>query len=723
MNRIATLCTLLVLAFGLAAESVAQQEVTIREINDIPDDSLAVLQSLGSDASLAQITSLTTPPLLGEEVSFTAVVLTDPLSSGLATPSGGVPGRIHMFVRDVAAEDEGYEGMGIQIVDGSRSIETLLVGDIVNFTGEVQRFGLTIQVAPSSFSVIDAADPSDPIMQPITISTEDAHDKVGEGETYDRMLFDWENFEALNNQYVRFENAQIISSTRADQGRPFFLISSPETETLVDSDDISLRYRNDRTASYSSTYNVRPADDPFIPPPAGAFVNVQGFLIARGSNFNYPDLGDPPGAIFSLAPFADDDIEITETPPVFGAIAGPDGIPGNEDVTISAVITPDPERTVTGVTLKYNLNGEDAEVAMTNTSGDTYEGTIPAAADGEFVTYFIEATDSQGAVSTSPTQTYRVLYDGITAIEHIQRTASGGVGSSPFVNFTTDMNIEGVVMSDPATSGLLTIQDDPDLGPWSGVFVDITLDIAGLNLERGDRVTISNATIAENFGLTRLDNATIERTSTGEPYGYKVVPTGVLAQDNATAEAHEGMALRFAGVTVTSVNADAPNNNFGEFRVSSDATEVNSVRVDDASDSFPFGFNDELEVGDTFDFAQGLWTYTFSNYKLLPETVEDLGLAVSNEDDALAGAFELEPAYPNPFAGSTTLRFTTVEQGAVRLDVFDIVGRRVATLVDGPLAPATHTVTLDARGLAGGTYVVRLQAGDRVTTQKLVLVK
>lgn len=730
MKRLVTFCMLLGLAFGLAAESAAQEQVTIREINDIPDENIEQLISLGGSATIDQITELTEPPLLGEEVSITAVVLTDPYNSGLATPDNGVPGRIHMFVRDMAAETEGFEGMGMQVVDGSLVVTELLVGDVVNMTGTVNRFGLTIQFSPSSFEVIGALDPDDPLMQPVVVSTEDVHTFIADGDPFDRMQFNWENYEALNNQFVRFENAQVVNSIRADQGRPAYLISSPETETLVDSYDPSLRFRNDRTNTYDSPpYNVRPADDPFIPPPAGAFINLDGFLVAVSSNFNYPGLGQPNGAIFSIAPFEDDDLVITETPPIFGDIGAPAGIPGDEPVTISAEITPDPERTIESATLFYEFStgGGEQSVAMTNTGGDTYEATIPAAADGAFVTYYLSATDSQGATSTSPVQSYRVLFDGITDIEHVQRTASGGPGDSPFTGLTTEMDIEAVVMSDPETSGFLMIQDDPALEPWTGVFVEITLDIAGLNLQPGDRVTITEATIGENFNVTELQEPTLTRTGTGEPYAYKVVPTGLLAQDVATAEAHEGMALRFEDVIVTHTNADGPDGEpgFGEFQVSSDGSEENQVRVDDASDAFPTDFNvEQINNGTQIEFVQGLWYFSFGNYKLLPESLDDIGMiTLDADDDAVAGGFSLDAAYPNPFAGSTTLSFTTTEQGPVRLEVFDIVGRRVATLVDGPLAPATHTATFDGRGLAGGTYLVRLQAGDRVTTQKLVLVK
>src|SRR5690606_15488284 len=164
--------------------------------------------------------------------------------------------------------------------------------------------------------------------------------------------------------------------------------------------------------------------------------------------------------------------------------------------------------------------------------------------------------------------------------------------------------------------------------------------------------------------------------------------------------------------------------NHGEVQITN-GDAANEVRVDDASANFPTNWNVEnLNKWDRIEYVQGMWYYSFGNYKLLPESLEDIGqITVDAEDDAVAGGFALEAAYPNPFAASTTLRFTTTEQSTIRLEVFDLVGRRVATLVDGPLAPATHTVTLDGRGLAGGTYLVRLQAGDQVTTQKLVLVK
>lgn len=83
----------------------------------------------------------------------------------------------------------------------------------------------------------------------------------------------------------------------------------------------------------------------------------------------------------------------------------------------------------------------------------------------------------------------------------------------------------------------------------------------------------------------------------------------------------------------------------------------------------------------------------------------------------------LEQNYPNPFNRVTTIRFTTSQTGPVRLDVFDVLGRRVATLVDGAIPEKTHAVTFDAGHLPSGVYLYKLRFADRVESRHMVLVK
>ncbi len=78
-------------------------------------------------------------------------------------------------------------------------------------------------------------------------------------------------------------------------------------------------------------------------------------------------------------------------------------------------------------------------------------------------------------------------------------------------------------------------------------------------------------------------------------------------------------------------------------------------------------------------------------------------------------------AFPNPFTAQTSLGFSLAEAAEVRLAVYDVLGREVAVLVDGPVEAGAHAATFEARGLASGTYVYRLVAGDVVQSGRITL--
>jgi hypothetical protein len=83
----------------------------------------------------------------------------------------------------------------------------------------------------------------------------------------------------------------------------------------------------------------------------------------------------------------------------------------------------------------------------------------------------------------------------------------------------------------------------------------------------------------------------------------------------------------------------------------------------------------------------------------------------------------LHSNYPNPFNPVTTIRFELQKQMAVRIDVFDVAGKRVASLRNGVFPPGVHDVSWAASNVASGVYFVRLVAGDRVATRRLLLLK
>jgi WD40 repeat protein len=101
------------------------------------------------------------------------------------------------------------------------------------------------------------------------------------------------------------------------------------------------------------------------------------------------------------------------------------------------------------------------------------------------------------------------------------------------------------------------------------------------------------------------------------------------------------------------------------------------------------------------------------------------GNTVAIEDEAIIGGptHELMPIFPNPFNPSTTIPFRLQYGVDVRLAAFDVLGRRVALFIQEWLPAGFHTAQFNADGLASGTYLIRMEAGDFVATQQVVLLK
>ncbi|HUV87900.1 MAG TPA: FG-GAP-like repeat-containing protein [bacterium] len=86
-------------------------------------------------------------------------------------------------------------------------------------------------------------------------------------------------------------------------------------------------------------------------------------------------------------------------------------------------------------------------------------------------------------------------------------------------------------------------------------------------------------------------------------------------------------------------------------------------------------------------------------------------------------AFALEQARPNPCRGDARIAFTLAEAGAATMELYDISGRKVRTLLERPLAGGEHDVAVGLAGLAPGVYIYRLRAGVDAAAKRLVVAR
>jgi hypothetical protein len=122
-----------------------------------------------------------------------------------------------------------------------------------------------------------------------------------------------------------------------------------------------------------------------------------------------------------------------------------------------------------------------------------------------------------------------------------------------------------------------------------------------------------------------------------------------------------------------------------------------------------------IVYNDTTTFVS---TITVELQVLQPVNVQENPLQVDLPKD-----FLLQSNYPNPFNPSTTIEFALPKSAFVTLKVYNLLGEEVATLVAEQRSAGIHKLNWDARGLASGVYLYRMEAGDFVQVKKLILMR
>ncbi|MCI0691928.1 T9SS type A sorting domain-containing protein [candidate division KSB1 bacterium] len=103
---------------------------------------------------------------------------------------------------------------------------------------------------------------------------------------------------------------------------------------------------------------------------------------------------------------------------------------------------------------------------------------------------------------------------------------------------------------------------------------------------------------------------------------------------------------------------------------------------------------------------------------------EDFISSVSQKNPGVIVAdFYLEQNYPNPFNPSTSIAFALAKAGNVKLEIYNALGQKVATLINGRMSAGQHKATWDARNVPSGIYFYKLEAGAFSQTKKMVLMK
>jgi len=464
-------------------------------------------------------------------------------------------------------------------------------------------------------------------------------------------------------------------------------------------------------------------------PPEGSYVSS-----IRGWVYNhYGSYAD--SSTYKIEPLYVSDIEFGAGPPNIMDVSRDPCVPGVDDVvTITAEIVDN--STISEASIYYRFGDEDWNtVAMSTTADDSWTGTIPASGTNDvFLEYFVKAADDgadQSEIKWSEfPDTENGNYLGYIASDdefplHDVQWSPWPNGESPFNG--CEVTVTGIVTADSAqyNSGYGAYAFQSESEQWSGVVFD-GWDNSILN--RGDEITVSG-NIEEydpewHFkydGNTKLiDVSAVTVHSTGNIIAPMSVSTADLAQDGEEVESYEGCLVTVSDVTVSTINAY----DWGIV----DASGVECLIDDDMATMEADNYLSTLEDGATLSQVTGILNFSYGTYKIQIRDLADIGqdLGINNID--VPRKYALHNNFPNPFNPETQIRFEIGKQENVQLIIYDLLGRKVRTLVNENYSPGMYVIRWDAMNdnrspVSSGAYIYRIKAGEFIDHKKMILMR
>jgi hypothetical protein len=193
-----------------------------------------------------------------------------------------------------------------------------------------------------------------------------------------------------------------------------------------------------------------------------------------------------------------------------------------------------------------------------------------------------------------------------------------------------------------------------------------------------------------------------------------------------TIDGYEDIAIVGAAAFDEDFNAEESGSDMVHFRIPHDGLESGgTVDVEILYETVPSIWLEEIEASATVAGERFMRLYEASDrspVRITSTSHEIVVTGVDNSEQAPTG-FHLGNNHPNPFNPMTTIPFTISEKFHVTVNIFDIQGRLVDTLVNNTLPPGRHEAIWDGSGHASGVYLCRIQTGTEHRVGKMLMVK
>lgn len=717
---------LLVFTLGLFAIlfANAQTSVSVRDLQFVSVTDLAAC----NDASSYDGQTIKTVGIVMHNGNLTEV------ASG--SVNGGYRPGVHIIDTATGAAMGDFNTIQIHgVYDDGQSqpvtvLDNLVAGMIVEVIGEMGGFSGETQLSPSDASSVTVIGtttaPTAAVVNIGLLNDNSRVNKLPSGEAWEGSL-------------VTVENVTVVAVNTFSGGtRVSFDISDANGNTM----NVSDRFIAQKLVGWVPRNASSPqVGGEFVAPIVGTqYESITGIVLHSENGCT-----GGTGRGYELNPFDTSHYKVGDTPPSITDVTRNPLVPGStDDVVLSAQII-DFNGTVASQILYYttDINAENTSftaVPMTLKTGssDEFEATIPKAADGTIIRYYIKAADNDANESFEPftattatgsTSFYTVRDAGLTIVD-LQYVLNEASDASPYVGQT--VTVKGYITASAKPYDLEDIYlQDKDATEWAGIHLRGSADL--LELWRTEEVEVTGV-VREAFGFTEIDVTSVSKTGkTAEIMPIELPVSDSLGRANNGYEKYESMLVKMVNDGGKVKIADPRFNPFAEWTVADDtaANFANSTKVQAGvkngnnnsslwvsvlSDSAFETQDGILEVplvearqGMEMDALVGIMYYGFGQFAVKPRNNDDLeGFSVELDSaeyakDTATNAVPTFQAlgvtfYPNPASNVITVKTESNATGNVVVRSLD--GRIIAS------KQVVGRATVNVAALTRGIYVL-----------------
>jgi hypothetical protein len=310
----------------------------------------------------------------------------------------------------------------------------------------------------------------------------------------------------------------------------------------------------------------------------------------------------------------------------------------------------------------------------------------------------------------------RINIDTLTILSDIYNPENRNLQVNAFITSVDSVSEDSIVLFDDGNHGDSLAND----GIWGNQLIPVTIEkefkitVNMVDLDSGVYFILNDMVRFTSIGQVAFEEYTINSSDTipnpGDRIKFKFTLRNMGMIATATNVTTNLVSLDTFAILIGNITPE-----YGDI-IAGGISSGNQNQYIEFSENCP----DTIYIQFRLDILSNdylFWSDTFSVF------VHRDPAGINSKGDIIPKDFALLQNFPNPFNPSTKIKYDLPKAGKVKIEIFNLLGQKVATLLNEQMPAGSHEIEFTAKDLPSGIYLYRIEAGSYIDTKKMLLMK